>query len=164
MGSSAKAGRATPKGAVGPVWEADSRRAARGGPGPRLPASGATIGRMERFNVGEKLARVDDHWNPRVVAELNGQEVKVVKLRGEFVWHHHEREDELFLVVRGRMRIDFRDRTVELAEGDGLVVPRGVEHRPVAVEECSVLLFEPASTVNTGNVREARTRETLERI
>lgn len=119
---------------------------------------------MEPFNVGEKLALVHDLWNPRIVAELNGQHVKVVKLGGEFVWHLHEREDELFLVVRGRMRIDFRDRTVLLAEGDGVVVPRGVEHRPVAIEECSVLLFEPSSTVNTGNVREARTRDRLERI
>jgi len=119
---------------------------------------------MQKFNVAEKLARVGDLWNPRIVAELNGQHVKLVKLRGEFVWHRHEREDELFLVVRGRMRIEFRDRTVVLDEGEGLVVPRGEEHRPAADEECSVLLFEPASTLNTGDVREARTRDTLERI
>jgi mannose-6-phosphate isomerase-like protein (cupin superfamily) len=119
---------------------------------------------VEKLNLGEKLALVRDYWNPRVVAELNGQHVKVVKLLGEFVWHAHEREDELFLVVRGRMRIDFRDGTVELGEGEAIVVPRGVEHRPVADEECSVLLFEPASTVNTGGVREARTRDVLERI
>jgi len=119
---------------------------------------------VEKLNVAEKLALVRDYWNPRVVAELNGQHVKVVKLLGEFVWHAHEREDELFLVVRGRMRIDFRDGPVELGEGEAIVVPRGVEHRPVADEECSVLLFEPASTVNTGGVREARTRDVLERI
>lgn len=121
---------------------------------------------MDKLNVGEKLALVRDHWNPRVVAELNGQQVKVVKLRGEFVWHAHEGEGEgeMFLVVRGRMRIDFRDGPVELGEGDAVVVPRGVEHRPVADEECSVLLFEPASTVNTGGVREGRTRDVLERI
>jgi mannose-6-phosphate isomerase-like protein (cupin superfamily) len=119
---------------------------------------------VEKLDVAEKLALVRDYWNPRVVAELNGQHVKVVKLLGEFVWHAHEREDELFLVVRGRMRIDFRDGPVELGEGEAIVVPRGVEHRPVADEECSVLLFEPAGTVNTGGVREARTRDVLERI
>jgi mannose-6-phosphate isomerase-like protein (cupin superfamily) len=119
---------------------------------------------MQKLNVSEKLALVSDHWHPRIVAELNGQHVKVVKLQGEFVWHAHEKEDEMFLVVRGRMRIDFRDGTVELGEGDALVVPRGVEHRPAAAEECSVLLFEPAGTVNTGAVREARTRDRLERI
>jgi len=119
---------------------------------------------MEKLNVGEKLALVRDRWNPRIIAELNGQHVKVVKLQGEFVWHAHAREDEMFLVVAGRMRIEFRDRTVELGEGDAIVVPRGVEHRPAADEECSVLLFEPATTVNTGDVREARTRDVLERI
>lgn len=119
---------------------------------------------MEKLNVSEKLALVSDHWHPRIVAELNGQHVKVVKLRGEFVWHAHEQEDEMFLVVRGHMRIDFRDGTVELGEGDAIVVPRGVEHRPAADEECSVLLFEPAGTVNTGAVREARTRDVLEWI
>jgi mannose-6-phosphate isomerase-like protein (cupin superfamily) len=122
------------------------------------------MGAMEKIALAEKLALVRDTWNPRIVAELNGQHVKVVKLAGEFVWHAHEREDEMFLVLRGRMRIDFRDGAVELGEGEALVVPRGVEHRPVAEEECSVLLFEPAGTVNTGAVREARTRDVLERI
>lgn len=122
------------------------------------------MGGMQKLNVSEKLALVSDHWHPRLVAELNGQQVKVVKLLGEFVWHAHEREDELFLVVRGRMRIEFRDHTVELGEGDAIVVPRGVEHRPVADEECAALLFEPAGTVNTGAVREARTRDAIERI
>ena len=98
-----------------------------------------------------------------IVAELNGQHVKVVRLRGEFVWHHHDVEDELFMVLRGRFRMEFRDRTVELGEGDLLVVPRGVEHRPVADEEVEVLLFEPASTLNTGNVRNERTVERLAR-
>lgn len=119
---------------------------------------------MQKFSVAEKLALVPDHWHPRIVAELNGQQVKVVKLRGAFVWHRHEREDELFLVVRGRMRIELRDGAIELGEGEALVVPRGVEHRPVADEECSALLFEPASTLNTGDVRDERTRDTLERI
>ena len=119
---------------------------------------------MQKFSVAEKLALVPDLWHPRIVAELNGQQVKVVKLRGAFVWHRHEREDELFLVVRGRMRIELRDGAIELGEGEALVVPRGVEHRPVADEECSALLFEPASTLNTGDVRDERTRDRLERI
>lgn len=112
---------------------------------------------MEKVNLGEKLALIRDPWQPRIVAELNGQHVKVVKLAGPFVWHQHEREDELFLVVRGSFRMEFRDRAVELREGELLVVPRGVEHRPVADREAEVLLFEPAGTVNTGNVRDERT-------
>ena len=108
-------------------------------------------------NLGEKLSLFVDHWRPRVVGELNGQHVKLVKLLGEFVWHHHDHEDELFLVVKGRFRMEFRDRHVWLEEGEFLIVPRGIEHRPVAVEEVHVLLFEPASTLNTGNVRDERT-------
>jgi len=119
---------------------------------------------MDKFNLDEKLGRFQDTWNPRVVAELNGQFVKLVKLQGPFVWHAHEREDEMFLVLHGRMRMELRDRTIELGEGDAFVVPRGVEHRPVAEEQASVLLFEPATTRNTGDVREERTREVLERI
>jgi len=115
-------------------------------------------------NLAEKFALFSDHWNPRIVGELNGQHVKLVKLAGEFVWHRHEREDELFLVVRGSMELHFRDRVVELAEGEFCIVPRGVEHKPVAAREAAVLLFEPAATLNTGNVREARTRAELERI
>ena len=119
---------------------------------------------MDKFNLDEKLARIHDTWNPRVVAELNGQQVKLVKLQGPFLWHAHEQEDEMFLVLHGRMRMELRDRTLELGEGDAFVVSRGVEHRPVAEEEASVLLFEPATTLNTGDVREERTREVLERI
>lgn len=119
---------------------------------------------MEKVNLQEKLASFSDHWNPRIVAELNGQHVKLVKFQGPFVWHHHENEDELFLVVKGRFRMEFRDRDVWLEEGEFLVVPRGVEHRPVAEEEVQVVLFEPASTVNTGNVVEERTRRELQRI
>ena len=115
--------------------------------------------------MADKLAAFDDPWNPRIVAELNGQHVKVVKLRGEFVWHKHDDEDELFWVVRGTLRIELRDRVVELGPGELIVVPRGTEHRPVAVGECEVVLFEPASTLNTGDApAEARTRRTLERI
>jgi mannose-6-phosphate isomerase-like protein (cupin superfamily) len=119
---------------------------------------------MDKVNLQEKLETFSDHWNPRIVAELNGQHVKLVKFQGPFVWHHHEDEDELFLVVKGRFRMEFRDRDVWLEEGEFLVVPRGVEHRPVAEEEVQVLLFEPASTVNTGNVEEERTRRELQRI
>ena len=106
----------------------------------------------DKVNLADNLARIGEHWRPRVVAELNGQEVKLVKLRGEFVWHHHEREDELFLVLRGRLRIEFPDGIVELDPGECVVVPRGVEHRPVAAEEVELLLFEPAAMRNTGNV------------
>jgi mannose-6-phosphate isomerase-like protein (cupin superfamily) len=119
---------------------------------------------MEKVNLVEKLALFTGHWKPKIVGELNGQQVKLVKFQGEFVWHHHDHEDELFLVVKGRFRMEFRDRHVWLEEGEFLVVPRGVEHRPVAEEEAHVLLFEPASTLNTGNVRNERTVERLERI
>jgi mannose-6-phosphate isomerase-like protein (cupin superfamily) len=119
---------------------------------------------MQKVNLQEKLARFSEFWSPKIVGELNGQQVKLVKFAGEFVWHSHEREDEMFLVVNGRFRMDFRDRQVWLEEGEFLIVPRGVEHRPVAEQEAHVLLFEPASTLNTGNVRNERTRETLDRI
>ena len=119
---------------------------------------------LEKVSLSDALARVVEHWRPMIVAELNGQHVKVVKFRGEFVWHHHEHEDELFMVLRGAFRMEFRDRTVDLHAGELLVVPRGVEHRPVADEEVEVLLFEPASTLNTGNVRNERTVERLARF
>jgi mannose-6-phosphate isomerase-like protein (cupin superfamily) len=110
-------------------------------------------------NLERAFGSFEEAWKPRVAAELNGQEVKLVKLRGAFEWHHHEAEDELFLVVKGRLRMELRDRTVVLEEGEMLVVPRGVEHRPVAEDEVHVLLFEPAGTVNTGNLRNERTVE-----
>lgn len=116
----------------------------------------------DKLSLDAAFSRIDDHWNPRIAAELNGQHVKVAKLLGAFVWHSHEREDELFLVHRGRLRLELRDRVVELGPGELFVVPRGVEHRPVADEEVELVLFEPASTLNTGNVRDERTRETLE--
>lgn len=112
---------------------------------------------MQKVNLAEKFALIHDHWNPCVAGELNGQQVKLVKFRGEFVWHHHEHEDELFLVVAGCFRMEFRDRAVDLQQGEFLIVPRGMEHRPVADEEVHVLLFEPASTLNTGNVTNERT-------
>jgi mannose-6-phosphate isomerase-like protein (cupin superfamily) len=114
---------------------------------------------MQKVNLAAKLALFTDHFHPRIVAELNGQHVKLVKFQGPFVWHSHESEDELFLVVRGRFRMELRERTIEVHEGEFLVVPRGVEHRPVADEEVHVLLFEPVATVNTGNVRNERTVE-----
>ena len=118
----------------------------------------------DKVNVGEKLALFDEPWSPKVVGELNGQHVKLVKLLGPFVWHHHDEEDEMFFVVKGRIRMEFKDRSVWIEEGEFIVVGRGVEHRPVAEEEASVMLFEPASTLNTGNVRGERTVEELERI
>lgn len=118
----------------------------------------------DRIALDEKFAGLTEHWSPRLVAELNGQQVKLAKFQGAFVWHHHEAEDELFLVHRGRFRMEFRDRVVELAAGDLIVVPRGVEHRPVADEEVEVILFEPAGTLNTGNVRNERTVEELRSI
>lgn len=108
-------------------------------------------------NLTEKFAQFDERWSPRIVAELNGQHVKLAKLEGPFVWHRHEHEDELFLVVRGTLRIEFRDGDVTLGEGEFLVVPRGVEHRPVADAEVHVLLFEPAGTRNTGDAGGDRT-------
>jgi mannose-6-phosphate isomerase-like protein (cupin superfamily) len=119
---------------------------------------------MNAISLAEKFASFEDYANPRIVAELNGQCVKVAKLKGPFVWHHHENEDELFLVMRGRLRMEFRDRAVIVGPGEMIIVPRMVEHRPVAEEETHIVLFEPASTLNTGNVRNELTRLSLERI
>ena len=107
---------------------------------------------MEKVNLAEKFAAFTEHWRPKIVGELNGQEVKIVKFQGEFVWHKHNAEDELFLVWRGRMRVEFPDHAVELDPGEFLIVPRNVEHRTVADEEAEVILFEPAATRNTGDV------------
>ncbi|HEX2779726.1 MAG TPA: cupin domain-containing protein [Gemmatimonadaceae bacterium] len=115
-------------------------------------------------SLDEKFARFSEYWSPKIVGELNGQMVKLAKFRGPFEWHHHAAEDELFLVHRGSFRMEFRERAVTLHAGDFLIVPRGVEHRPVADEEVEVLLFEPASTLNTGNVSSERTREVLDRL
>jgi mannose-6-phosphate isomerase-like protein (cupin superfamily) len=107
---------------------------------------------MEAVSIGEKMKRVDQTWRPKVIAELNGQEVKVVKIEGVFPWHHHADIDELFLCWSGRFRMEFRDRSVDLGPGEMIVVPRGVEHRPVAEEAAEILLFEPAGVLNTGNL------------
>jgi mannose-6-phosphate isomerase-like protein (cupin superfamily) len=119
---------------------------------------------MQKVNVLHKLALVNEYWSPKIVGELNDSYVKVVKLKGEFIWHHHEHEDELFLVVKGVLRMRFRDRDVKIGEGEFLIVPRGVEHLPVAEDEVHVVLLEPKSTLNTGNVRNERTVAELERI
>jgi mannose-6-phosphate isomerase-like protein (cupin superfamily) len=119
---------------------------------------------MDKVNIAEKLAQFDEQWSPKIVGRVNDSHVKLVKLEGEFVWHHHKEEDELFLVVSGSMVIKFRDRDVRLDEGEFLIVPRGVEHKPVAEKEAHVLLFEPAGTLNTGNVRSERTVERPERL
>jgi mannose-6-phosphate isomerase-like protein (cupin superfamily) len=128
---------------------------------------------MDKVNLSQKLSLINDHWNPRIIGELNGQYLKLVKFQGPFTWHHHETEDEMFLVVKGRFRMEFREgggetsepngrRDVWLEEGEFIIVPRGVEHRPVADEEAEVLLFEPASTLNTGNVQDKFTVPKLE--
>ena len=107
---------------------------------------------MDKVSLIEKLGLISEHWRPKVVGELNGQEVKLAKFKGTFVWHHHDHEDELFLGVSGRFSVEFRDRTVEVGPGELIIVPRGIEHRTVAEEEAAVLIFEPAATRNTGNI------------
>lgn len=116
---------------------------------------------MERVNITEKLARFDDNWSPKIVGQVNDMHVKLVKLAGEFVWHHHETEDEMFFVVSGRLRMKFRDRELLIGPGEFVIVPHGVEHLPVAEPTAEVMLIEPAGTLNTGNVRNERTVETL---
>ena len=111
---------------------------------------------MQKINVTEALASFAEHWQPRILGELNGQEVKAVKIKGEFVWHHHDEADEMFYVVKGAMDMHLPDGIVHLGEGEFFIVPRGVEHKPVAAEEAHVLLFESAGTLNTGNVRNER--------
>src|SRR5438045_8599903 len=105
---------------------------------------------MEKVNLRDKLDLFQEHWSPKIVGELNGQQVKLVKFQGPFVWHHHDHEDELFLVVKGRFRMEYRDRNVDVREGEFVIVPRGIEHRPVADVQAHVLLFDPATTLNTG--------------
>ena len=119
---------------------------------------------MDKVNLAEKFSLFADHWRPKIVGELNDSYVKVVKLKGEFVWHHHEKEDELFLVVKGKLLIRLRDRDLWLQEGEFVIIPKGVEHLPVAEEEAHILLLEPKTTLNTGNVRSERTLANLQRI
>ncbi|HKS72903.1 MAG TPA: cupin domain-containing protein [Terriglobales bacterium] len=119
---------------------------------------------MDKINIAQKFSQIHDHYKPRIAAELNGQQVKLVKFKGEFVFHHHDNEDEMFLVVDGRFRMDFRDKQVWIEKGEFIVIPRGVEHRPVAESEVSVILFEPATTLNTGNVENELTQHELEHV
>ncbi len=119
---------------------------------------------LEKTNLAEALASFTETWSPRIVGELNNQHVKLAKLAGEFVWHRHEEEDELFLVLHGRLAIHLRDRVIELNAGEFFIVPRGIEHKPVAEDEVHVLLFEPSTTINTGNVRSELTVDTPHRL
>ena len=119
---------------------------------------------IEKINISDKLFLFDDYWNPRIVGELNGQHVKLVKFKGEFVWHKHENEDEMFLVVKGEFKMELRQKTIEIKEGELIIIPRGTEHRPTATEEVHIMLFEPMSTLNTGNVQDKLTKVRLEKI
>ena len=119
---------------------------------------------MEAINVKDKFAQFNDHWNPRIIADLNGQQVKLAKVKGEFVWHEHANEDELFYIIKGTLDIVFRDKTVTLKEGEMLVVPMGVEHRPIAREEVWLMLFEPAQTKHTGDVETEMTVKEYQRL
>ena len=119
---------------------------------------------MEKINLKEKFSLFNDHWNPRIVGELNNQQVKLAKLKGEFIWHKHDNEDELFLVIDGVLTIEFRDKIVELKENEFIIVPKGVEHRPIAEKEVSVLFFEPKTTVNTGDLENELTKKKLNKI
>lgn len=119
---------------------------------------------IEKVNIIEKLSQFSDYWNPKIVGELNGQHVKLVKLHGEFVWHKHENEDEMFFVLSGILKIEFRDKIVLIKAGEFIIVPKGVEHKPIADDEVCVMLFEPNTTLNTGDTKGKLTREKLERI
>ena len=112
---------------------------------------------MEKVNIANKFSLFSEHFSPKIVGELNGQNVKLVKFKGPFIWHHHDHEDEMFYVVKGHFDMEFRDKTITIHEGEFIIIPRGIEHRPNAVEEVEVMLFEPASTLNTGNVINDRT-------
>jgi mannose-6-phosphate isomerase-like protein (cupin superfamily) len=119
---------------------------------------------MDKVSLQEKFALFNEYWSPKIVGELNGQQVKLVKFQGEFVWHKHDKEDELFFVVKGKFVMELRDKSIEINEGEFFIVPRGIEHRPVAENEVWVMLFEPASTLNTGNVVDEKTKTELEKI
>ena len=119
---------------------------------------------IEKSNIQQKLSLFTDHWNPRIVGELNGQHVKLGKFKGEFIWHKHDNEDEMFLVIKGSFNMELRDKTITMNEGDFIIIPKGVEHRPVAEQEVHVMLFEPATTLNTGDKRTEMTKDKLEKI
>ncbi len=119
---------------------------------------------MDKINISEKLSLFKDYFNPRIIGELNGQHVKLAKFQGEFIWHKHDNEDELFFVLEGEFKMEFRDRTIIIGKNEIIIIPRGVEHRPVAEKEVSIMLFEPTSTLNTGDAKSERTRKNLEKI
>ena len=119
---------------------------------------------MEKVNLAQKMALIHEYWSPKIAGELNGQHLRLAKMKGEFIWHHHEKEDELFLVTRGSLLLQFRDREITVGEGEFIIVPHGVEHMPVAREDVHVMLLEPKSTLNTGNVQNERTVPNLESI
>ena len=119
---------------------------------------------VKKINIEQKLSLFKDHWNPRIIGELNKQHVKLAKIKGEFIWHKHDKEDEMFLVLKGTLKIEFRDRTEIIHENEIIIVPKGVEHRPIAEEEVSIMLFEPATTINTGDLDNERTRKNLESL
>lgn len=119
---------------------------------------------MDVINIEGKFELFSDHWNPRIIGELNGQHVKLARIQGEFDFHHHKNEDELFLVIKGRMALAFRDKVVHLKQGELIIVPRGVDHKPIADEECLIMLFEPSSTINTGNIVSQKSRTKLDWI
>lgn len=119
---------------------------------------------MDKINLKEKFSLFSEYWSPKIVGELNGQLVKLAKFKGEFVWHHHEHEDELFLVVEGTLNMAFRDKTITVNKGEFIIVPKGTEHKPIAEEEVLVMLFEPAATINTGNTNNELTKTTIEKI
>jgi len=119
---------------------------------------------MDKINIQQKLSLFNDHWNPKIIGELNGQQVKLVKFQGEFIWHKHENEDEMFYVLKGKFVMEFRDKNIELSENEFLIVPKGIEHRPVAEKEVSVMLFEPAATLNTGDKVSDLTKIVLDKI
>ncbi len=121
--------------------------------------------KIEKINIAEKLALITDYWNPKVAGKLNGQLVKLVKFKGQFVWHQHENEDEMFLVIKGSFKMELRDKTLHIGENEFVIIPKGTEHRPVAETEVHIMLFEPESTLNTGSVKESDlTRHNLEKI
>jgi len=119
---------------------------------------------MDKVNLAQKFALIKEYWSPKIAGELNGQHLRLVKFKGEFIWHHHDNEDELFLIIRGNLLIQFRDREVTLNEGEFIIIPAGIDHRPVAKEEVHAVLLEPTSTLNTGNVTDERTIRNLDRI
>jgi mannose-6-phosphate isomerase-like protein (cupin superfamily) len=118
----------------------------------------------EKINIGEKFSCFNDYWNPRIVGELNGQYIKLVKTKGEFTWHKHDDEDELFLVIKGILTMELRNKTIELKPGEFIIIPRGMEHKPVAAEEAHIMLFEPKSTLNTGDKQNEFTKPSLEKL